>query len=86
MKVCLPSALKDFVNSQVKSGEFDDASEVVREALRLLREAHESKSLAEMRTAFAGVDTHGAKGEPTAKDRAFVHKLIQGYRSGKRRA
>jgi metal-responsive CopG/Arc/MetJ family transcriptional regulator len=42
MKVSLPSALEDFVCSQVKSGEFDDASEVVREALRLLREERES--------------------------------------------
>ena len=45
MKVSLPAALEDFVSSQVKSGEFDDASEVVGEALRLRREAHESKAI-----------------------------------------
>ena len=45
MKVLLPSALEDFVSSQVKSGEFDDASEVVREALRLLREAREGTAM-----------------------------------------
>jgi putative addiction module CopG family antidote len=44
VKVSLPAALEDFVSSQVKSGEFDDASEVVGEALRLPREAHESKA------------------------------------------
>ena len=86
MKVSLPSALEDFVTSQVKSGEFEDAGEVVREALRLFREERESKALAEMRSAFAGVDSAGGKGEPTAKDRAFIHKLVKRHRSGKRRA
>ena len=82
----MPSALEDFVSSQVNSGEFEDAGEVVREALRLLRNEHEAKSMAEMRTAFAGVDSSGGKGEPTAKDRALIHNLIGSHRSGKRRA
>jgi antitoxin ParD1/3/4 len=86
MNVSLPAALQDFISSQVKSGEFGDASEVVREALRLLREERESKSMAEMQAAFAGVDSSGGKGEPTAKDRTFIHDLIQHHRSGKRRA
>jgi putative addiction module CopG family antidote len=86
MKVSLPPALEDFVSSQIKSGEFDDASEVVGEALRLLREARECKAMGEMQAAFAGVDSCGGKGEPTARDRAFIGTLIHGYRSGKRRA
>jgi hypothetical protein len=45
-----------------------------------------NQAMEEMRAAFAGVDCSGAKGEPTAKDRAFIGKLIQGHRSGKRRA
>ncbi len=85
MNVSLPAALQDFVNSQVKSGEFDDASEVLGEAVRLLRDARESKAIEEMRAAFAGVDSFGNKGEPTAKDRVFIHKLIESHRSGKRR-
>jgi putative addiction module CopG family antidote len=85
MKVSLPSALEDFVSSQVKSGEFDDAGEVVREALRLLRNEQEARSMEEMRAAFAGVDSSGGKGEPTAKDRALIHNLIRSHRSGKRR-
>jgi len=85
MKVSLPSALEDFVRSQVKSGEFDDASAVVGEALRLLRETREFKAIEEMRAAFAGVDSFGGKGEPTARDRAFIGKLTQSHRSGKRR-
>jgi putative addiction module CopG family antidote len=86
MKVSLPPALEDFVSSQVKSGEFDDASEVVGEALRLLRESRASKAMEEMRAAFAGVDSSGGRGEPTSRDRAFVGKLIQSHRSGKRGA
>jgi putative addiction module CopG family antidote len=86
MNVSLPSALEDFVNSQVKSGEFDDAGEVVRNALRLLRNAQEARAMEEMRGVFAGVDTAGGKGEPTAKDRAFIQTLIRSHRSAKRRA
>jgi len=83
MNVSLPSALEDFVSSQVKSGEFDDASEVVRQALRLLRKEQEAKALEEMRAAFAGVDPAGGNGEPTAKDRALIRNLIGSHRSGK---
>jgi putative addiction module CopG family antidote len=86
MNVSLPAALKDFVNSQVKSGEFGDANEVVREALRLLRQERENKAMQEMRDAFAGVDAFGGKGEPTKSDRALIHRLIKRHRSGKRRA
>jgi putative addiction module CopG family antidote len=86
MKVSLPSALEDFVSNQVNSGEFGDANEVVGEALRLLRDEQETKAMAEMRAAFAGVDSFGGKGEPTAKDRALIRDLIRRHRSGKRRA
>jgi putative addiction module CopG family antidote len=86
MKVSLPSALENFVSSQVRSGEFDDASEVVSEALRLMRAAQANRAMEEMRAAFAGVDSSRGKGQPTAKDRAFIHKLIENHRSGKRRA
>jgi putative addiction module CopG family antidote len=85
MKVSLPSALEHFVSSQVESGEFDDASEVVSEALRRLRNEQETKALAEMQTAFAGVDTSSGKGEPTVKDRAFIGRLVANHRSAKRR-
>ena len=80
----LPSALEDFVGCQVKFGEYDDASEVVSEALRLLRDERQNKALEEMRPAFAGVESSGGKGEPTARDRAFINKLIKTNRSGHR--
>jgi len=37
MNVSLPAELVDFVNREVASGEYGTASEVVRDALRLLR-------------------------------------------------
>jgi putative addiction module CopG family antidote len=83
MKVILPSALEDFVSRQVESGEYDDAGEVVCEALRFLRDERESKAMEKMRAAFAGVDTSGGKGEPTAGNRAFIGKLIESHRLGK---
>lgn len=38
MNVSLTPELEEFVNSKVKSGRYNSASEVVREALRLLEE------------------------------------------------
>lgn len=55
MHVSLPPALEEFVRSKIASGLYDDASEVVREALRLMRE-HEEVShlkLARLREALA---------------------------------
>jgi putative addiction module CopG family antidote len=86
MKVVLPSALEDFVSNQVKSGDFDDAGEVVCEALRLLRDERESKAMEKMRAGFAGVDSSGGKGEPTAGNRAYIGKLIKNHRLSKCRA
>ena len=86
MKVSLPSALEDFVSNQVESGEFSDASQVVGEALRLLRGERERKAMDEMRAAFAGVDSSSGKPEPTGKQRAFIQKLIESHRASKRPA
>lgn len=84
MNVTLPSALENFVSTQIKSGEFGDASEVISEALRLFREERERKGMEEMRIAFAEVDSQGRKGEPTARQRAAIQKIIKEHRSSKR--
>ncbi|HWE46285.1 MAG TPA: type II toxin-antitoxin system ParD family antitoxin [Caulobacteraceae bacterium] len=42
--VSLTPYLADFVDQNVKSGEFQNASEVVREGLRLLRERQEAEA------------------------------------------
>jgi putative addiction module CopG family antidote len=86
MNVSLPRTWEEFVASQVTSGEFGNASEVVREALRLLREQQETRAVANMRAAFAGVDPHGGLGEPSPRDRALIGQLIRRHRKGKGRA
>jgi putative addiction module CopG family antidote len=86
MNVSLPPTWEQFVASQVTAGEFGNASEVVREALRLLRDQQESRALEEMRAAFAGVDPHGGQGEPTPEARALIAQAIQRHRKGKGRA
>lgn len=86
MNVSLPPTWEQFVAGQVSAGEFGNASEVVREALRLLRDRQESRALEEMRAAFAGVDPHGGPGEPTPKDRALINQIVRRHRKGNSRA
>ena len=45
MNVSLTSELEEFVNAKVQSGRYTSASEVVREALRLLEEHDQARSL-----------------------------------------
>lgn len=49
MNVSLPVAMVEFIDSMVSSGGYSSSSEVVREALRLLRE---ERSIAEQRAAI----------------------------------
>ena len=86
MNVSLPQTWEQFVAGQVTSGEFGNASEVVREALRLLREQQENRALEEMRAAFFGVDAHGGQGEPTSEARALIGQASQQHRTSKGRA
>ena len=86
MNVSLPQTWEEFVAGQVSSGEFGNASEVVREALRLLREQQEARTLEEMRAAFAQVDPHGGSGEPSSADRALIGQLIRRHRKSKSRS
>ena len=46
MNVSLTPELETLVNEKVKSGDYNSASEVVREALRLLKEQDELKGSA----------------------------------------
>ena len=86
MNVSLPRTWEEFVAGQVSSGEFGNASEVVREALRLLREQQEARAVEEMRAAFAHVDPHGGRGEPAPGERALIDQLIRRHRKGKARS
>ena len=61
MNVSLTPKLEKFVKAQVKSGDFNNASEVVREALRLLQErkaAHRAR-LKQLREALVAGERSG---------------------------
>jgi antitoxin ParD1/3/4 len=61
MNVSLTPKLEDFVKSKVKTGDYSNASEVVREALRLLQkedDATHDRKVATLRRAIqAGIDS-----------------------------
>lgn len=83
MNVSLPPTWEQFVANQVRAGEYGNASEVVRDALRLLREQQEARAQQELRSAFAGVDPHGGQGEPSPEDRERIAKAIRGHRQAR---
>jgi putative addiction module CopG family antidote len=83
MHVSLPQTWEEFVDGQVSSGEFGNASEVIREALPLLREQQEARAAEEMRAVFAQVDPHGGQGEPTPAERGFIGQLIRRHREAR---
>ena len=85
VNVSLPQTWEQFVTSQVSAGEFGNASEVVREALRLLRDQQETRAAEELRAVFADVDPHGGQGEPTPHDRAEIAQAIRRHRQRKGR-
>jgi putative addiction module CopG family antidote len=83
VKVSLPPALEEFVSSQIKSGEYDNASAVVGDALRLLRQAQESTAMEEMRHAFRGADSRASGREPRSGERSLINDLVKSHRAAK---
>ena len=65
MNFSLTPALEQFVRDRAKSGDYNNASEVVREALRLLRRAEEQRALkmARLRAAIGEGDEALAQGK-----------------------
>jgi antitoxin ParD1/3/4 len=86
MNVSLPHVWEEFVAGQVTSGEFGNASEVVREGLRLLRDRQETRAFQTMRAAFENVDAHGGQSGPSPADRALIDQLVKRHRQSKRRS
>jgi putative addiction module CopG family antidote len=80
MNVTLPTALEQWVQAQVRAGEFRDASDVIRAAVRLFRECREEHAQGEIRRAFAELDQHNAKGEPTTEDLAMIERAVRRVR------
>jgi antitoxin ParD1/3/4 len=78
--ISLGDHFADFVDTQVATGRFGSASEVVRAGLRLLEE-HNQK-LAALRSALAEGE---ASGPPRAFDRAAFVRRMKDKRRAKRR-
>ncbi len=65
MNFSLTPSLEQFVRDRADSGDYNNASEVVREAIRLLKRAEERRALkmARLRTAIRDGDEALARGE-----------------------
>ncbi|MEI7732705.1 MAG: type II toxin-antitoxin system ParD family antitoxin [Verrucomicrobiota bacterium] len=83
MNVSLSRTWEEYVRSEVATGEYGNASEVVRDALRMLREHQEMRAMEEMRVAFAHTDPHGGQGEPSAAERELISQLVRQHRKRK---
>lgn len=75
MNVSLTPELEQLVNDKVKSGLYNSASEVVREALRLLKEQDALKAcrLEELRRETAVGIVQADRGEAAPPDTAPIH-------------
>lgn len=84
MNVSLTPELEQLVNDKVKSGDYQTASEVVRDALRLLKERDQERlSLrADVQAGFAQL----ARGQGRAYDKASGRRLVERIRSDGRAA
>ena len=67
MNFSLTPSLEQFVRDRADSGDYNNASEVVREAIRLLKRTEEQRALklARLRAAVAAGDTALTQGEFT---------------------
>ena len=84
MNVSLTPELERLVNEKVESGLYQTASEVVREALRLLKERDQARE--QLRTDVqAGLDQL-ARGEGRSYDKASGRQLAERIKSGGRAA
>ena len=88
MNVSLTPELESFINTKVRSGRYNSASEVIREALRLLeeqeevRQAHLTAFRQEIDRRVAALD-RGARVDPVTL-RAEIRKRSEGRRKSPR--
>jgi len=77
MNVSLSEYWEKFIAQQIASGQYGNASEVIREALRYWREERERKAMEDFRASWPG---SGLRGEPTEEDNAQISALVRAYR------
>jgi antitoxin ParD1/3/4 len=84
MNVSLTPELEQLVNEKVKSGFYQTASEVVREALRLLKERDQERE--RLRTDVQAGFDQLARGKGKVYDKASGGRLIERIKSDGRTA
>ena len=77
MNVSLFEYWEKFIAQQITTGQYGNASEVVREALRYWREERERRAMKEFQAAWP---QSGPRGEPTAGDNAAISALVRAHR------
>ena len=76
MNVSLTPELEDLVNEKVRSGFYQTASEVVREALRLLKQRDDEARRADQQAGLAPADPSGRETsrKPRGGTRSRAHR------------
>ena len=74
MNVSLTPELEDTVNDKVRSGLYQTASEVVREALRLLKQRDDEARRMDHQ---AGLPAAGAEGNPGPKSHGNARRRVK---------
>jgi antitoxin ParD1/3/4 len=74
MSAALTNYWQDFINQMVKSGRYNNRSEVIRAGLRSLEEQELAKEVREFEQVFAG----GRAGEPDSKT---INRIVSHQKS-----
>lgn len=82
VNVSLTPYLKQFVESKVGGGRYNNVSEVVREALRLMEE-HDQARAAKMRDLRAAIDEGDNSPAETLEDDETLLRQAREYRAAK---
>ncbi|HSY43635.1 MAG TPA: type II toxin-antitoxin system ParD family antitoxin [Candidatus Acidoferrum sp.] len=74
MSAALTNYWQNFINQMIKSGRYNNRSEVIRAGLRSLEEQELAKDVRQFEQVFAG----GRSGEP---DRKTIHRMVARQKS-----
>jgi len=80
MSAALTAYWQDFINQMVKSGRYNNRSEVIRAGLRFLEEQELAKEVREFERVFAG----GRSGEPDGKTISRMVARQKSHRKARR--
>ena len=84
MDITLTGHFRSFIAEQLKGGRYQDASEVVRAALRELEQVELKRALADFDASVRKSDRHAPRGEPSERDLAEMDGIIKAHRAARR--